>query len=72
MTPDELRQEARFFERQALSLVTRYSPTGPLGEWVRGRSEAFRFVGRELRNRAALEEGYDVSILGPRAVHRAS
>jgi hypothetical protein len=66
MTPDELRDEARFLE--GLALRYRASWTG---DFHRGKSEAFRQSARFLRRAAAREEGYEVSVLrrGPRGLN---
>jgi hypothetical protein len=67
MTPDRLRDEARFLGKLAVTdLVTR-TGFGSLDKWKEGRAAGLRDAARWLREVAASEEGYEVGI-DPRSV----
>jgi hypothetical protein len=57
MTPEQLRNKARLFERLALGALVWGNPFG------RGQASAFRVCARALRKDAAHEDGYDVRYL---------
>lgn len=66
MTPDAMRDQARRLDR--LALANRINPF--LGPWHDGRASGLRSAARFLRQDAAREEGFEVSVIlgGPRSV----
>jgi hypothetical protein len=74
VTPDQLRDEARFLERLALGYAARTWNHVHEPRYYAGKMDAFRQSARFLRDAAAREEGFDVKSYdgGPRAVQVAS